>query len=48
MKELKIEIRMWIAEKLLGWSFDITPFNEEGQKLRKHICNYYLSKIQDK
>ena len=45
MKELKSEIRMWLAEKLLGWAFDIAPFNSEGQKMRTHISNYYWSKI---
>ena len=45
MKKLKSEIRMWFAEKLLGWCSDITPWNEEGQKLRKHISAYYIEKI---
>jgi hypothetical protein len=45
MKKLKSEIRMWLAEKLLGWAFDMTPWDDEGQKLRKHITNYYWSKI---
>jgi len=47
MKKLKIELRMWFAEKLLSWSFDVTPWNKEGQKLRKHITAYYLEKIQE-
>ena len=47
MKKLKIELRMWFAEKLLSWSFDVTPLNEEGQKLKKHIAVYYLEKIQE-
>jgi hypothetical protein len=47
MKKLKIELRMYLAEKLLGWSFDVTPWNEEGQKLRKHISAYYFEKIKE-
>lgn len=47
MKKLKIELRMWFAERLLGWSFDVTPWNEEGQKLRNHILDYYLDKIEE-
>lgn len=45
MKKLREEIRMWIAEKLLGWAFDATPWNKDGQKLRVHITNYYLDKL---
>lgn len=48
MKKLKSELRMWLAEKLVGWAFDITPWDEEGQKLRRHIADYYLSKIFNK
>lgn len=44
---MKTEIRMWIAEKLMGWAFDITSWDEEGQKMRKHISNYYLDKIKE-
>ena len=47
MKELKTELRMWFAEKLLSWSFDVTPRNEEGQKLRNYISTYCLEKIQE-
>ena len=47
MKELKSELRVWLAEKLLGWSHDVTPWNEEGQKIRRHIGNYYLDKIKE-
>lgn len=39
---------MWLAEKLVGWAFDITPWDEEGQKLRTHIADYYLTKITNK
>jgi hypothetical protein len=45
MKKLKSELRMWFAEKLLGWAFDVTPWNEEGHKLRKHIANYSMEKV---
>ena len=38
---------MWLAEKLLGWAFDITPWDEEGQKMRRHIAKYYLEKIAE-
>jgi len=47
MVELKSEIRMWIAEKLLNWSFDITPYNQEGQKIRRCISLYYIDKIKE-
>tara|TARA_R110000823_G_C15516672_1_gene455044 strand:- start:266 stop:418 length:153 start_codon:yes stop_codon:yes gene_type:complete len=47
MKELKNELRMWFAEKLLSWSNDVTPWNEEGQKLRIFIAAYYLQKIEE-
>lgn len=36
---------MWFAERLLGWAFDVTPCNEEGQKLRKYIADYNMEKI---
>ena len=39
------EIRMWMAEKLLGWAFDMSPYNKCGQKMRIHISNYYMEKI---
>ena len=45
MKKLKSELRMWLAEKLLGWAFDVTPWDEEGQKLRKHISAYCMDKV---
>ena len=45
MKKLKSELRMWFAEKLLAWAFDVTPWNEEGQKLRKCIADYSTEKI---
>jgi hypothetical protein len=47
MSKLKSEIRMYIAEKLISWAFDITPWNDEGQKLRVHIANYYYDKIKE-
>ncbi len=47
MKELKIELRMWFAELLLSWSFNVSPWSKEGQKLRGHICAYYLEKIEE-
>jgi len=47
MKKLKSELRMWFAEKLLSWAFSITPWNEEGQKLRRRISDYYLDKLEE-
>lgn len=42
MKKIISEIRMSLAEKLISWSHDVAPSNEEGNKLKKHISSYYL------
>ena len=47
MKELKSEIRMWVAEKLLSWAFNVTPWNNEGQKMRKYIADYYSCELKN-
>ena len=45
MKNLIKEFRMLIAEKLLSWSFDIAPMNEEGRLLQRHISKYFRDKL---
>ncbi len=34
------ELRMYLAEKLLNWAFDIAPHNQEGKALKIHIFRY--------
>ena len=45
MKDLINEFRMVIAEKLLSWSFDIAPMNEEGRFLQRYISKYFRDKL---
>jgi hypothetical protein len=47
MKGLKKELRMWLAEKLVNWAYDILPYDEDGHKMKKHIVNYYLEKVKE-
>lgn len=37
MKDLKKELRLWFAEKLLSWAWSIAP---DGM-LKDHIINYF-------
>jgi hypothetical protein len=41
MKELLIELRLLMAEKLLGWAFDIAPAGEPGDTMRVAIKRYF-------
>jgi hypothetical protein len=43
MKKLIIEIRMWMAEKLLSWSSRMAPNTPEGQGLKFHIWRYFAN-----
>ncbi len=43
-----MNFKIWMAELLLGWAFDVSPWNEEGQKIRRHISNYYIEKLEEK
>lgn len=47
MKELKTELRMWFAEKLLYWSLEISPNNEEGKKIKSFISLYIHDKMKN-
>ena len=38
-------LRMYLAEKLLSWVFDIAPHNEEGKTLKIHIGRYAEKKV---
>jgi len=42
MKAAWIEFRMYIAEVLLSWVFDIAP-DKEGRKLKTTILIYFTS-----
>ncbi len=45
MKELLTEIRLYIAEKLLDWAFDISPKGEEGDMIKKSVGRYFCEKV---
>ena len=47
MKKLKIELRMYLAEKLLSWAFDVAPNNKEGKLLKMHIGSYAQKKVTE-
>jgi hypothetical protein len=47
MKELKKEIRLFIAEKLLTWSFGIAPFGEEGEQIKIMLAYYFDAKVKE-
>lgn len=38
---------MWVAEKLLSWAYDMTPYSHEGHQIRRHIVNYWMSKVKE-
>lgn len=46
MKQLKAEIRLFIAEKFLGWAISIAPKNKEGNELTVCIGHYFAAKVQ--
>ena len=43
MKELKSEIRMYVAETLIIWAFKIVPMNKEGLNFYLYLNNYCKS-----
>lgn len=43
MKKLKLQIRMYIAELLLGWAFDIATEDGEGEQLRIAVAEYFIT-----
>jgi hypothetical protein len=43
MKDLKKELRLLIAEKLLSWAWSIAP---NGSPLKDHIINYFENQKQ--
>ncbi len=41
MKVLLLELRMFIAEKLLSWAYSVAPeSHKDGEILREHIISY--------
>lgn len=45
MKDLIIEIRMWMAEKLLSWAFEASPDSEEGEDIQFTVLSYFKRKL---
>lgn len=42
MKAIIIELRLYIAEKLMAWAFDIAPEKDfRGMGIRNHIMKYF-------
>lgn len=37
------ELRMYLAEKLLSWAFDVAPNNKEGKFLKFYVGGYAVS-----
>ena len=49
MKKLKNELKMYLAEKLLGWAMSLAPFHQtEGFILWNHIRVYFEYKVKNK
>lgn len=48
MKKLKRELRMLIAEWLLGKAISICPKDEAGLELVAYVGGYFASKINSK
>ncbi len=46
MKALIIEIRMWMAEKLLKWAFDVSPDSKEAVDLHVSVLSYFHDKLR--
>lgn len=42
MKRLKKEIKMLLAEKFLSLAASCAPDNEEGDKLKRHVYQYFI------
>lgn len=40
------ELRMYLAEKLLFWAFDVAPNNKEGKFLKFYVDGYAVSVIE--
>jgi len=45
---MKNEIRMYLAEIILGWVIRIAPNNTEGLNLKLLLWNYYKAKLAGK
>lgn len=41
MKEALIQFRLYVAESLLFWAFDIAPDTNQGNKLKQLIKIYF-------
>jgi hypothetical protein len=49
MKELVIEFRQYLAEKLLSWAWDIAPKSKKGAALKNTVWAYFYGlKIKQK
>lgn len=47
MKALWIEIRLLIAEWLLGWAMRIAPKGVESDEITKMVYTYFKNKIDE-
>ena len=47
MKQLKRELRMYIAEKLLYWALEITPNWKNKELLTKFLYSYSIQLLKE-
>ena len=45
MKRLRAELRLWVAEVLLGWAFNIAPASNDGILLKAAVAEYLKAVI---
>ncbi len=48
MKSLVTEIRLFIAEWLLGVVFSVSPSGKEGEEIKVLIIQYFYDKVMQK
>lgn len=46
MKALATELRLYIAELLMGLIIDIAPSGKEGAEIRETIFNYFKNQLK--
>ena len=42
------ELRMYLAETLLFWAFDVAPNNKEGKFLKFYVGDYARIRVNEK
>lgn len=46
MKQIKLQLRCLIAEKLMSWAYKCSPAGPEGDLIRKHLSAYSLEWLE--